>query len=114
MIDGEALLQRHFYIGLRTAHIIIFWFIMLKQSEIFIVIVILCLMAIIFHLSKIYEHVRRSAKIQSVEILFTDDVTVLTKREDFLVNNKNKTLWISQLAALLQQDVLEAATGGAL
>ena len=82
---------------------------MLKQSEIFIVIVILCLMAIIFHLSKIYEHVRRSAKIQSVEILFTDDVTVLTKREDFLVNNKNKTLWISQLAALLQQDVLEAA-----
>ena len=109
MIDGEALLQRNFYIGLRTAHIIIFWFIMLKQSKIFIVIVILCLMAIIFYLSKIYEHVRRS-----VEILFTDHVNVLTKREDFLVNNKNKTPWISQLAALLQQDVLEAATGGAL
>ena len=53
---------------------------------------------------KDHEHARRSAKAGSMEIQFTDDMNVVTKREDFLANSKNKTLLISKLAVSLQQD----------
>ena len=39
-----------------------------------------------------------------MEIQFTDDMNVVTKREDFLENSKNKSLLISKLAVSLQRD----------
>ena len=50
------------------------------------------------------EHVRRSAKLKSKDIKFTLDMKVSVKREDFLSNTNNKTLFISKLSELLEND----------
>ena len=46
---------------------------------------------------KDHEHLIRSTRVSSKQISFTNEMKVLTKREDFLSNNKNKSLLISKL-----------------
>ena len=53
---------------------------------------------------KDHEHMRRASQIKSKEIQFTDDMRVTTKRENFLSNNRNKTLLISRLEHKLKDD----------
>ena len=53
---------------------------------------------------KDHEHLRRSTRVSSKQISFTNEMRVLTKREDFLSNNKNKSLLISKLKPLLEKD----------
>ena len=50
------------------------------------------------------EHLRHSTRVSSKQISFTNEMKVLTKREDFLSNNKNKSLLISKLKPLLEKD----------
>ena len=50
------------------------------------------------------EHLRRYMKSKSPEILFTNDMRVVSKREDFLSNKKNKTLFISRLCEMFYAD----------
>ena len=53
---------------------------------------------------KDHEHMRRVSQIKSKKIQFTDDMRVTTKRENFLSNNRNKTLLISRLEHKLKDD----------
>ena len=53
---------------------------------------------------KDHEHHRRATKANSMEIQFKNDTKVSTKREDFLSNSKNKSLFISKLAQMLKDD----------
>ena len=53
---------------------------------------------------KDHEHMRRSSRMKSKEILFTNDMKVVVKREDFLSNSKNKSLLISSLKPSFEQD----------
>ena len=53
---------------------------------------------------KDHEHVRRTAKLKSIDINFTMDMKVLVKREDFLSNSTNKTQFISELTCMLWED----------
>ena len=53
---------------------------------------------------KDHEHTRRSTKIRCKEILFTNEMKVTTKREDFLSNTKNKALLIDKLKTTLEND----------
>ena len=51
--------------------------------------------------TKDHEHARRSAKLKSRDIEFSEEMKVAVKREDFLSNNNNKSLFIAKLAAFL-------------
>ena len=53
---------------------------------------------------KDHEHIRRSSQVKSKEIKFSKEMKVIVKREDFRTKSKNKTLLISSLKPLLEND----------
>ena len=55
------------------------------------------------------EHARRSAKTKSKDVIFTSEMKVSMKCENFLSNNKNKAFFIKHLSMLLQQHGQEVA-----
>ena len=54
--------------------------------------------------TKDHEHSRRSIKLKSCDVHFSEEMKVSTKRDDFLSNNNNKSLFISNLARVFQLD----------
>ena len=52
--------------------------------------------------TKSVEQNRRAMKIQSTEILFTDDMPITIQQERFLSNGKNKARFIQALARYME------------
>ena len=53
---------------------------------------------------KDHEHLRRSVKQKSRDIKFSLEMKVSVKKEEFLSNKNNKTLFIKELSDMLEKD----------
>ena len=61
------------------------------------------------HSTKDHEHMRRDANMNKCEIMFTKEMKVRIKREEFLINNKNKCNLIKMLKPMLEADSQEVS-----
>ena len=61
------------------------------------------------HSTKDHEHMRRDANMNKCDIMFTKEMKVRIKREEFLINNKNKCHLIKMLKPMLEADSQEVS-----
>ena len=63
------------------------------------------------HSTKDHEHMRRGANMNKCEIMFTKEMKVTIKREEFLLNNKNKCHLIKMLKPMFEAyvDIVQTA-----